>query len=71
LDVSAEASNPPRPKDLGTSETEGAGDAELTDVGQSLFSIEVGSVNTERALSFRKRLASRYKPQPGVAEVTR
>jgi len=71
LDVSTEASNTPRSEELGTTQTDGTGDSELTDVSQSLMAIEVGSVNTERELSGRKRLGGRYKPQAGVAEVSR
>jgi hypothetical protein len=52
LDVPQEASNPPRPKELDTiAETDGAGDTELTDVRQSLVTIEVGPIDTERELA--------------------
>jgi hypothetical protein len=71
VEVSLEASNPPRREQLCTTETDGASDSELTDVGQPLFSIEVRAIHAERELSGWKRLGGRYKPQPGVAEVSR
>ena len=71
LDVPLEAANPPGSKELSATETNRGGDTKLTDVGQSLLPIEVGSIDTERGLPCRKRLGGRYKPQPGVTEVTR
>jgi hypothetical protein len=71
LDVSLEASNSPRHEELGSAQTDGTGDTKLTDVSQSLLSIEVGAINTERELTGWKRLGGRHKPEPGVAEVSR